>query len=126
MIFGLQGTELGRDDDPIFIIPPILDRPVIKGPLTKDRREDLQILSFALAASLTDKGGHPLDIRPGGDPPDRIVGVHGRLQSVELTEFTISDVRQDLALARRLGRDLGERLRSNASLYSHLVGRWVH
>jgi hypothetical protein len=44
---GLHGTEPGREDDPLCIIPPSpLDAPTVEGPLAKDRREDLQILAF--------------------------------------------------------------------------------
>jgi hypothetical protein len=123
---GIHGTEPDREDDPLYVIPPKpLDVPALAGPLNKDRREDLQILSFALAISLTVDGGHPIEIRPGGDPPDRFIRVNGRAQSVELTELTVFDVRREFAQARKLGRDLRERLRTVASRYTHLVGRLV-
>lgn len=127
MNIGLHGVEPGREDDPLWLIPPSpLDAPILDGPLTKDRREDLQILGFALAVSLTADGDHPLDIRPGGDPPDRVVRVkNGRAHPVELTELTASDVRRDLANARQLVRDLHERLRSDSARRPHLIGRRV-
>jgi hypothetical protein len=126
MIIGIQGTEPGREDDPISIIAPSpLDAPVLGGQLTKAHREDLQILSFAFAVSLTTDSGHPIDIRQGGDPPDRVVYVNGRAQFLELTELTMFDVRQELAQARHLGRALAERLKSDASRFSYLVGRRV-
>jgi len=126
-MIGLQGVEPGREDDPLWLIlPSPLDGTVLDGPLPKDRREDLQILGFSLAVSLTADGGHPLDIRPGGDPPDRIVRVkNGRPHSMELTELTASDVRHELAVVRQLGRDLHERLASESSRRTHLLGRRV-
>lgn len=126
MIIGLYGAEEGLEDDPMFLIPPMpLDALIMNGPLAKDRREDIQILAFALAVSLTSEGNHPIDIRPGDDPPDRCVGIHGKFHSVELTELTVADVRKELARARKLGRDLGERLKSNTSHYPHLIGRQI-
>jgi hypothetical protein len=123
---GLDVTEPGREDDPLCIIPASpLDAPALEGPLTKDRREDLQILAFTLAVSLAADGGHPIDIRPGGDPPDRLIRVNGREQTVELTELTVFDVRHELALARQVGRALRERLNSDALRNAYLVGRRV-
>jgi hypothetical protein len=123
---GLDVTEPGREDDPLCIIPASpLDAPALEGPLTKDRREDLQILAFTHAVSLAADGGHPIDIRPGGDPPDRLIRVNGREQTVELTELTVFDVRHELALARQVGRALRERLNSDALRNAYLVGRRV-
>lgn len=115
-----------REDDPFWIIPPSpLDAPILNGPISKDRREDLQILSFALMLSLSVDGGHPVGISQGDDPPDRMLHVRGVPYAVELTELTVSDVRRDLAQARRLGRQLRERLIQDAARFDHLIGRRV-
>ncbi|HEX2208160.1 MAG TPA: hypothetical protein VHG93_10800, partial [Longimicrobium sp.] len=126
MFISLRGTQDGREDDPIFFIPSSpVDAPILQGPLSKDRREDIQMFSFALALSLALDDGHPIDIRRGDDPPDRVVHVGGVPYAVELTELTITDVRRELAQARRLGRLLHERLTREAAQYTHLMGRRV-
>jgi hypothetical protein len=123
---GIHGTQDGSSDDPFWLTPPSpLDAPAIQGPLSKDRREDLQTLSFALAASLVDNRGHPIGIARGGDPPDRIISANDVSIAVELTELTVSEIRSELARARQLGRLLQTELTRCSQRFQHLVGRRV-
>ena len=98
------------------------DMPAIAGPLSKDRREDLQVWGFLLAAAAQREGQHSLGVRRGEDPPDRYVQGPEREWSLELTELTLGDVRSELARARAVGRRLQEALRANPGRHGHLVG----
>ena len=110
--------------DPMWIVPgsPV-DAPVLQGPLTRARREDLQAYSFLLALGLSG-GQHPLGLRPGADPPDRELLAGDQVWALELTEMTAQDVRQELAQVRAAGRQLQDTLRADAG-FSHLAGRRV-
>lgn len=122
----IYGSEVGNEDDPVQAVPAQpLDQPVILGKISKERREDLQILAFATSSLNMVSEHSPLEILAGEDPPDRIVRVGAHAVAVELTELTITDVRRELASARQLGRRLQERLRQSHSRYGHLVGRVV-
>ena len=125
-VIGLHGVRKGRPDDPMWLVPASpFDMPAIAGPLSKDRREDLQVWTFLLAAAAQREGQHPLGVRRGEDPPDRYVQGPEREWSLELTELTLGDVRSELARARAVGRRLQEALRANPGRHGHLVGRRV-
>jgi hypothetical protein len=125
-VIGLHGVEEGRPDDPMWLVPASpLDMPAIAGPLSKDRREDLQVWGFLLAAAAQSEGQHPLGVRRGEDPPDRYVQGPEREWALELTELTVGDVRIELARARAVGRRLQEALRADSGRHGHLVGRRV-
>lgn len=100
------------------------DRPVLPGPLSKERREDLQTFSF-LNGVACQGGKHPIAVRAGGDPPDRIVTCGSVNWNLELTELTVEHVRGNLAQARAFGRALEEALLDEPERFSHLVGRHV-
>lgn len=126
MTIGIHGTEEGHSDDPFWATPASpLDAPILQGPLSRDRREDLQTLAFALAVSVVDNPGHPIEIARGADPPDRTFTVNGATLAVELTELTASEIRADLAQARQLGRLLETELRGDVGRFRPLVGRRI-
>lgn len=125
MHLGVGGHSPGADDDPFVILGAVLDQPFLAGPLSKDRREDLQLWSALQALAGAGAGRDPLGVRPGEDPPDRYL-IHGsRTWGTELTELTAQDVRRDLAPVRRFGRELQERVRARAIDFPHLRGRTV-
>lgn len=114
------------DGEPFMMsLGGVLDRPVFAGPVDKDRIEDLQIWAAMQALGFNNALRHPLSIRPGGDPPDRLISYGDRTWGVELTELTIQDVRQDLAPVRTFGRKLQQRLRDQPERFAHLRGRVV-
>jgi len=117
-----------RPEDPGWMIPASpLDVAILQGPIEKDRREDLQILSFAAMLAATGGGGgpHPVEIQCGEDPPDRVVVAGGIRHAVELTELTVSDARVDLARARAIAPKLRALLLSKRQKFTHLIGRRV-
>lgn len=123
-VIAAMGHEPGHPDDPVVLIAgAVLDHPFLKGPVAKDRREDIQILDCLRTLSLVGSK-HPFHVRPGDDPPDRIVEASGEAWAVELTELTVEDFRGDLARMRRLGRDLEDALRASDA-HLHLKGRVV-
>lgn len=125
MLIGLQGHEVGKEDDPIWSLPAQpLDRP-ISGKISKARREDLQILAFAMTSLNMVSEDTPFEILNGRDPPDRIIRIGTRDEAVELTELTITDVRRELDAARKLGWGLQDLLHKTCSRYEHLVGQTV-
>lgn len=122
------GAEVIPDDDrtdAVWEMPASsLDIPVLEGPLSQARREDMQAWSFLLATTLRD-GLHPLEVRRGDDPPDRVLLAPTGSWGLELTEFTIADVRGELARARAVGRALQEALQSSPVPFEHLRARRV-
>ncbi len=125
-MFGLRGTAEGRQEDPFWVTPPSpLESQALQGPVSKERREDLQTLSFALALSLVDNRGHPIEITRGSDPPDRVITTSSEPCAVELTELTITDIRRELAQARHLGRLLHAELTRGPHRFRHLAGRRI-
>src|ERR1700747_2878269 len=123
MHLGVGGYSPGAEDDPFVVLGAVLDQPFLTGPISKDRREDLQLWSLLQALSATGAGRHPLGVRRGEDPPDRYL-VHGsRAWGTELTELTVQDVRRDLAPVRRFGRELQQRVPARAAEFAHLRGR---
>lgn len=125
MHLGIGGHFPDSPSDPIVIIGAVLDQPFLAGPISKERREDLQLWSALEAMGGSGVARHPLGIRIGEDPPDRYL-LHGvRTWGTELTELTVQDVRRDLAPVRRFGRELQERLRARPSDFTHLKGRIV-
>jgi hypothetical protein len=125
MHVGLGGYSADAENDPFVILGAVLDQPFLTGPISKDRREDLQLWSMLQALAAVGAARHPLGVRLGEDPPDRYL-VHGsRTWGTELTELTVQDVRRDLAPVRRFGRQLQERVRARASEFTHLRGRTV-
>jgi hypothetical protein len=125
MHVGVGGYSPGAEDDPFVILGAVLDQPFLAGPVSKDRREDLQLWSVLQALAAAGAARHPLGVRQGDDPPDRYL-VHGsRIWGTELTELTVQDVRQDLAPVRRFGRALQQRVWARASEFPHLRGRTV-
>lgn len=102
-----------------------MDRPLIPGPLTKRRREDIQLLSFLMATIPQMRADKPLCIHEGADPPDRIVKIGDREEQVELTELTIADVRKEYATARQLGRNVEKQINEGGDKFKHLLGKDV-
>lgn len=125
MHVGLGGHSPGAEDDPFVILGAVLDQPFLTGPISKDRREDLQLWSALQALAGAGAARHPLGVQLGEDPPDRYLIHGGRTWGTELTELTVQDVRQDLAPVRRFGRELQKRMRARASDFPHLRGRTV-
>jgi hypothetical protein len=126
MQLGVGGYSGDDRDNPFIVVAGgPLDSPCIKGPLTKPRREDLQVLSALGALSWTGVLLDPIEVLVGSDPPDRELRHNGRSWGLELTELTIEDVRHDLAEPRRFGRELSERILARSSEYRHLRGRLV-
>ncbi len=123
--FAVEGIP---DDDPndlMWELPASsLDVPVLPGPLSQARRGDMQIWSFLLATALNE-GHHPLEVRTGADPPDRVLTTQGCSWALELTEFTVPEVRADLARARAAGRTLRDALLEDPARFEHLKGRRV-
>lgn len=125
MHIGIGGYPEDDPNDPFVILGAVLDQPFWTGPVSKERREDIQLWSALEALAASGVVRHPLGARVGEDPPDRYL-IHGmREWGTELTELTAQDVRQDLAPVRRFGRDLQERLRARPSDFAHLKGRLV-
>jgi hypothetical protein len=123
-MIGLTGYDEDRPDDPMTIVSgALLDQPLLQGPIAQQRREDLQLLNFlqgVTAAGAT----HPIEIQRGDEPPDRYLTMDQRRWAVELTEFTLEDLRADLAQFRSLGRKL-ELALENSAEHNHLRGRVV-
>jgi hypothetical protein len=97
----------------------------LTGPISKERREDLQLWAALEAMGGSGVARHPLGTRIGENPPDRYLVHGGRAWGTELTELTVQDVRRDLAPVRRFGRELQERLRARSPDFAHLKGRLV-
>ena len=91
----------------------------------KNRLEDLQIWSVLQALACRAGTRHPLAVRPGNDPPDRVLVHEQREWPTELTELTIENIRGDLAPVRKFGRQLQQRLRERSREWQHLSGRTV-
>lgn len=125
MHVGLGGYSPDAADDPFEIIGAILDQPFLAGPLDKNRREDLQVLSVLEALSGVGALRHRIEVRVGENPPDRYLRHGSREWGTELTELTVQDVRQDLAPVRQFGRELHQRLEARATEFAHLRGRMV-
>lgn len=123
MHLGLGGYTEGNEDDPFILLGGVLDQQFLEGPIAKDRREDLQVWAALQALAVSGVARHPLGVRQGEDPPDRYVFHGSRAWGVELTELTVQNVRQDLALVRWFARLLQERLRSREDDFSHLRGK---
>jgi hypothetical protein len=127
MIIGLGGHVEGASDDP-FLVPTAgpLDVPFIAGPVSKDRREDLQVWAALHSLGLNGISLHPLDVQyVEDDPPDRLLVSGDRTWGVELTELTVQDAREELAPIRAFGRQLHQRVMKNAGNYTHLRGRLI-
>jgi hypothetical protein len=125
MHIGIEGHTPDAPDDPFVILGSVLDQPFLAGPISKGRREDLQLWAALEAMGGCGVALHPLGTRIGEDPPDRYL-IHGsRTWGTELTELTVQDVRRDLSPVRRFGRELQERLRARPSDFAHLKGRLV-
>jgi hypothetical protein len=122
---GVGGYAADAPDDPMQIVTSGLDQPVFPGPVSKDRREDLQIWGAADSLARQGLARHPLAIDPGDDPPDRYLRHDRRTWGTELTELTFEHVRNDLAPVRAIGRQLEERLRARPTDFEHLKGRVV-
>ena len=124
-MIALGGHAPEDPSDPLWLVPPIGDVPVLTGDVTQDRIEDLQLHGF-LSAVAAAGGRHPLEVLvPATDPPDRILRSIGHEWRLELTELTLQDVRAELAPIRAAGRILQEALRAAADDYKHLRGRLV-
>lgn len=123
----LRGMREGEPADPLIALPPLpFDYQTIKGPASQQRREDLQIQSFALMLGLHHDYATSLQILNGDDPPDKLIKVAGKTISVELTELTFSNVRRDFAQIRQLARNVDNALQAKRDEYPHLNGRSVH
>lgn len=120
-LFGHAENDPG---DPRTIVPPSLaDAHLIDGPISKHRREDLQVWSWLTALALRDDLEHPVSVAAGADPPDRLLTVGHHTHRLELTELTLQTLRSRLSRVRRVGRGLQEVL--NLGGYEHLHGRFV-
>lgn len=123
MHLGFELHEEGAENDPVVILSSVLDQPFLAGPISKERKEDLQLWSMLQALAASGVARHPLGAKVGEDPPDRYL-IHGdRTWGTELTELTVQDIRTDLAPVRWFGRKLQERLRGRANDFVHLHGR---
>lgn len=125
MHLGLGGHPEGEEDDPFLLLGGVLDQPYLVGPIAKSRREDLQVWSALQALAVSGVARHPLGTKLGEDPPDRYLVLGDRAWGMELTELTVQDVRQDLALVRWFGRLLQEHLRAREAVFGHLRGKTV-
>jgi hypothetical protein len=109
--FFLEGSAA---DDPdgteSSVAPAVLNHRVMPGPVDKDRWEDLQAWGFLQACALNGHfKGHPMGLRRGTDPPDRILSYGDQEFGLELTQLTVGSLRQRLADVRRVGRRAAER-----------------
>lgn len=121
--FAIEGFTDDSPDDPVLVTSAAcrLDRPVVPGPVLKERREDLQVMDYVAGLSLKGIARHPLVVGPGEDPPDRRLGHGSDVWGLELTELTVQDARATIAPMRHLGRELADRLRTDKATYQHLV-----
>ena len=126
MHVGIIGHEEGKEGDPFVIVGPFLDQPILKGPISGSRREDMQITSALFALAYTGMAPSPVSVRTGDDPPDRFVNLGGREWGLELTELTMPDIRQELADVRRFARNLQNLLTERSDDYRHLQGKSVN
>jgi hypothetical protein len=123
----LRGVRQDEPLDPLIVLPPaLLDHQAIIGPASKQRREDLQIQSFALMLGLHHDYSTCLEIINCDDPPDRVVKIAGETIAVELTELTFANVRRGFAQVRQLARNIDDALQIKKDDYPHLFGRAVH
>lgn len=123
---GLHGYEPGREDDPFWTVTGTpLDASAGLGPVGQQHREDLQVWSFLMGVGMSARGRHPIGVTDGNDPPDRYFDFDGHRVGVELTEFTIQDVRRELARVRYFGRRLEAALQADLARFEHLEGRSV-
>jgi hypothetical protein len=125
MHLGIGGHSPDAPDDPFVILGSVLDQPLMLGPISKERREDLQLWAALEALGASGVARHPLGVRIGEDPPDRYLIHRERIWGTELTELTVQDVRRNLWPIRRFGRNLQERLRARPFDFTHLNGRLV-
>lgn len=122
----LRGRRESQPSDTLVALPPApLDHQIIKGPASKQRREDLQIQSFVLMLGLFHDYCACLEILNGDDPPDRLVRIAEESIAVELTELTFGGVRGDFAQVRKFARRVGDALQARKDEYPHLAGRTV-
>jgi len=113
-------------EDPSWIVPPtVVDEPVAASPVGKDRREDLQLLSFMWSLTVSGAQRSAWQVRLGEDPPDRVLTIGPSSWPLELTELTLQDLRGSLARTRALGRTLHEEVCRRTDDYAHLLGRQV-
>lgn len=123
----LKGHSAERPDDPLVMAPgSTLDHRMLEGPIGKQRREDLQMLSWLQTMTLSGALTHPISFGPGSDPPDRLLTTPTGSWSMELTEFTVEHFRARLARVRQVGRELASRIAAKPQQYSHLSGRQIH
>ncbi len=100
-----RGVLQDEPSDRVIALPPaLLDHQAIKGPASKQRREDLQIQSFIHMIGHHHDYSTCLEILNGDDPPDRLVKFDGNTIAVELTELTFWNIRRDFAQIRQLER----------------------
>ncbi len=123
---GIVGHEEGNEEDPFVIVGPFLDQPILKGPISGPRREDLQITSALFALAYSGTSTSPVGVCAGDDPPDRFIHLGGREWGVELTELTMPDIRQELADVRRFARNLQKLLLEHSGDYQHLLGKSIN
>jgi hypothetical protein len=125
MHIGVGGFSDDSESDPFIILNAVLDQPIMAGPVSGVKREDMQLQSVLGALAHSGVISHRFEVKPGEDPPDRYLVHGGREWGVELTELTVQDIRRELADVRRFGRRLQERLRARRADYPHLRGRIV-
>lgn len=124
--FGLRGYAPGHEDDPFWTVSGTpLDAAAVPGPVGQQRREDLQVWSFLMGVGSSATGKHPIEVADGNDPPDRFFEFDGHRAGVELTEFTIQDIRRELARVRYFGRRIETALQADLVSFQHLQGRVV-
>ena len=120
-LFGHAEDDPG---DPRTIVPPSLaDAHLVDGPVSKHRREDLQVWSWLTAGALRDDLTHPVSVAVGADPPDRLLTAGHHTYRLELSELTLQAMRGRLSRVRQVGRALQELL--NRGGFDHLLGRYV-
>jgi len=127
MVFvSVGGHEVGREDDPLCIVPaqPV-DAPAVQGPFSGARREDAQLWSFLGVLSCAGLANNPLTVHlpEAGDPPDRILASPTVTWNLELTQISLGDVLKNVAVVRQLGRAVEKQIKEEWADYAHLRGR---
>lgn len=113
--------------EPIRVISSAMEILATRDPLPKNAAEDAQAFGFLLTLSAAGDSNGPFSIRPGSDPPDRLLqDADGREWAFELTTLTLESVREEWSRARQIGRELEAALAAQPDRYPHLVGTRVN
>lgn len=124
----LIGEADGRPGDPYYLFlptDPLNARLIGRTHSTKDNLEDLQLLHFLNVTSRTLAVRGPISVRPGSDPPDRVVSWDGLTCNVELTTLTLEQLRPHAARVRKVARELQDAVDADPHAFEHLAGQQV-